>query len=119
MHIAAVHEWNKEFLAREWNVYVINNRPTAIDMVLIVSKGYDEQVKTSIMRHGIGKVAAGSYAKVELMQEEVLRLNNEFYVTFYAGGKLYEKKFLFEKHTVSDKNATTLPVMENQGVLAI
>ena len=115
--VAVVHEWNDEFLSKDWNAYIINNRETAIDMVLIVSKGYDNEVKTSVMRHGIGKVAGKSYAKIELMQEDVLRLNNEFYVTFFADDKLYEKKYLFRKNTINERGMQSLPVMEVDGVL--
>ena len=87
-------------------------------MALIVSKGFDEQVKTSTMRHAIGVVAAKSYEKVELVQEEVLRLNNEFFVTYYADDKLYEKRFFFEKGTVNEQNLTHIPLIEKDGIFA-
>jgi len=117
VYVAVVHEWNEEFLSKDWNAYIINDRESAIDMVLIVSKGYDGEVKTSKMRHGIGKVAAKSFAKIELMQEDVLRLNNEFYVTFFADDKLYEKKYIFRKNTINENAMQKLPVMEVEGVL--
>ena len=37
VHVAIVHEWNEEFLSKDWNAYLINNRATPIDMVLIVT----------------------------------------------------------------------------------
>ena len=84
VYVAVVHEWNEEFLSKDWNAYIINDRDTPIETVLIVSKGYDSDIKTSTMRHGIGKVEAKSFEKIELMQEDVLKLNNEFYVTFFC-----------------------------------
>ena len=86
-------------------------------MVLIVSKGYDGAVKTSKMRHGIGKVEGKSFAKIELMQEDVLQINNEFYVTFFADDKLYEKKYIFRKNTINENAMQILPVMQVDGVL--
>lgn len=118
VYIAIVHEWNEEFLSKDWNAYIINNRKTPIEMALIVSKGYDEQVKTSTMRHAIGVVAPKSFEKVELVQEEVLRLNNEFFVTYYADNKLYEKRFLFEKGTVNERNLIHIPLIEKDGIFA-
>lgn len=118
VYIALVYEWNDEFLSKDWNAYIINNRKTPIEMALIVSKGYDEKVKTSTMRHAIGVVAAKSFEKVELVQEEVLRLNNEFFVTYHADDKLYEKRFLFEKGTVSEQNLTHIPLIERDGIFA-
>jgi len=117
VYVAVVHEWNEEFLSKDWNAYIINNRETAIDMVLIVSKGYDGETKTSKMRHGIGKVEAKSFAKIELMQEDILKLNNEFYVTFFADDKLYEKKYIFRKNTINEKALQEIPIMEIEGVL--
>lgn len=119
VHVAIVHEWNEEFLSKEWNTYVLNNRTTQIDMVLIVSKGYDEERKTSTMRHAIGVVEAKSYAKIEMLQEELFALNNEFFVTYYADNKIYEKRFLFEKNSVNENVLSNIPLFEKEGIFAI
>ncbi len=118
VYVVATHEWNDEFLSKDWNTYIVNNRPTPIDMVLIVTKGYDEKRKTSLMRHAIGEVGANSFAKIELMQEEVLALNNEFFVTYYADNKIYEKRFLFEKNTISELKQQPIPVLNLDGIFA-
>lgn len=118
VHVAIVHEWNEDFLSKDWNAYIINDREMPIEMVLIVSKGYDGEKKTSTMRHGIGIIDAKSFEKIELLQEEVLCLDNEFFVTFFADGKLFEKRFLFEKNTISADDLTLIPILEMEGVLA-
>ena len=118
VHVAAVHEWNEEFSSKDWNAYIINNRTTKIDMVLIVSKGYDGERKTSVMRHAIGVVDAKSFQKIELIQEDVLALNNEFFVTYYADNKIYEKRFLFEKNTVNQNSLSEIPLLEKDGIFA-
>lgn len=118
VHVAIVHEWNEEFLSKDWNAYVINNRTTPIDMVLIVSKGYDGTTKTSTMRHGIGLIAPMSFEKIELVQEDVFKLTNEFFVTFFAEDKLFERKYIFPKNSISEKNLTTIPLLEKDGILA-
>lgn len=118
VYVAIVHEWNEEFLSKDWNAYIINNRSSQIDMVLVVTKGYDGDRKTSTMRHGIGVVEAKSFAKIELLQDEVLSLNNEFFVTYYADGKLYEKRFLVAKNTVSENVLQHIPIIEKEGVWA-
>lgn len=118
VYVAIVHEWNDKYLSKDWNSYIINNRTSQIDMVLIVSKGYDGSRKTSIMRHAIGIVDAKSFEKIELVQEDVLALNNEFFVTYYADDKIYEKRFLFEKNTVNENNLSEIPLIEKEGVFA-
>ena len=117
VYIAITHEWNKEFLSKEWNSYIINDNSFEIEMVLVVTKGYDNDIKTSTMRHGIGKVDSKSFSKIEVIQEEVLKLNNEFYVTYFTSNKLYEKKFIFQKNTVNENTMQELPIMEIEGVI--
>ena len=116
--MAIVHEWNKEFLDKDWNAYIINNRATPIEMVLIVSKGFDGEVKTSTLRYAFGNIPAKGFEKIEMVQEEVLQLTNEFFVTYYADNKLYEKRFLFEKNSVSEQNVIHIPILDIDGILA-
>lgn len=118
VHVAIVHEWNEEFLSKEWNTYILNNRTTQIDMVLIVSKGYEGETKTSIMRHAIGVVEAKSFAKIEMLQEELFALNNEFFVTYYADNKIYERRFLFDKNSINENALSTIPLIEKDGMFA-
>lgn len=118
VYVAAIHEWNEEFSSKDWNAYIINNRISQIDMVLIVSKGYDGERKTSLMRHAIGAVDAKSFQKIELIQEDVLALNNEFFVTYYADNKIYEKRFFFEKNTVNETSLSEIPLIEKEGIFA-
>lgn len=118
VHVAIVREWNDEFLSKDWNAYLINNRADAIEMTIVVSKGFDDDTKTSTMRHGIGVVEAKSFKKIEFLQEEVLALNNEFFVTFFAENKLFEKRFLFPKHSISEKHLTNIPIIDKEGILS-
>ena len=76
--MAVVKEFNEEFRCDDWNAYIINNKETSIEMVLIVSKGYDEDklLETAVLRHKLDKLPAKSFAKVELLQNEVLKLTN-------------------------------------------
>ena len=118
VHVAIIREWNEEFLDKDWNAYILNDRETAIEMTMVVSKGYEGDRKTSIMRHNIGVVEAKSFKKIEVVQEDVLTLNNEFYVTFYADSKLYEKRFVFDKNSVAETNLITIPLIEKEGIFA-
>ncbi|PHN95139.1 hypothetical protein CSC80_07370 [Maribacter sp. 6B07] len=118
VHVAMIREWNKEFLDKDWNAYIINDRTTLIEMTMVVSKGYDKDRKSSTMRHGIGDMQPKSFRKIEVVQEDVLGLNNEFFVTFYADNKLYEKRFVFEKNTVTENNLVNIQLIHKEGILA-
>ena len=117
--MAIVKEYNEVFQCEDWNAYIINNKDTAIEMVLIVSKGYDEdQLKeTSLLRHKIEKLPAKSFAKVELLEEAVLKLSNFFNVTFFEGNAMFEKKYLFDKGTIKEGALRMIPLLNKKGVL--
>jgi len=118
VYVAAVKVYNEAFKVNEWNAYLINYKEDTIEMALIVSKGYDETKETSTIRHKLEKLPAKSFAKIEFIQEEVLALNNQFQVTFFAEGKMFEKKFLFRKNSVNEKALREIPIIPNKGVLA-
>ncbi len=84
----------------------------------MVTRGYDEQDTTSTMRHSIKVLPAKSFAKIEFLQDNVLKLNNEFAVTFFADGKMYERTYVFEKNTIAEADVKELPVMIQKGILA-
>ena len=117
--MAVVKEYNKEFQCDDWNAYIINNKKIAVEMVLIVSKGYDEDklIETSLMRHKIDNLPAKSFAKVELLQGKVLKLSNFFNVTFFEGNVMLDKKFLFEKNTIKESALRTIPLLNKRGIL--
>ena len=117
--MAVVKEYNKEFQCDDWNAYIINNKTVAIEMVLIVSKGYDEDklLETAVLRHKIEKLPANSFAKVELMQPEVLKLTNFFNVTFFENSSMFDKKFVFEKGSIKDGALRLIPQLNKKGIL--
>ncbi|MCK5814543.1 MAG: hypothetical protein KAH07_01225 [Flavobacteriaceae bacterium] len=100
--MAVVKEYNTTFRTDDWNVYIINNKAVDLEMVLIVSRGFDDQDTTSTIRRKIEKLPANSFAKVELIQPELFKLNNEFKVSFFEDNQLKDKIFLFEKGTIKD-----------------
>lgn len=117
--MAVVKEYNEEFQCEDWNAYLINNKDVDIEMVLIVSKGYDEDelIETSVMRHKIQNLPTKSFAKVELLQGDVLKLANFFNVTFFEGNKMFDKKYLFEKGTLKEGALRTIPLLNKRGIL--
>lgn len=117
VYVAAVREKNEEFQSMDWNAYLINDREAPVDTVLIVTRGYDDKDVTSTMRHTIKELPPKSFAKVEFLQDDVLKLNNEFSVSFFADGKMYHKKYIFRKNTINEKALQEIPVMPKKGVL--
>ncbi len=105
----------------EWSVYIINMKDVAIKGVLVTSKGYGmkdgEKVNTSVLRHFFESIAAKSFEKVEPIIENVFGLNNEYWVSFYVGTDIYDKKYLFLPDSINEDFFTYIPVLEKEGVM--
>ncbi len=115
--LAVVHDYNKTFKTNDWNVYLLNEKDIAIEMVLILSRGYDNTRKTATMRHKVESLPANSGIKIEFMQDEVLVLNNEFKVTFFANNKLYDKTFLIKKNTIKTSAQRMIKSLNKRGII--
>ena len=118
VYVAAVKEFNEIYRTEEWNIYIINNKSVALEMILIVSTGYSSDKITSTMRHKLEALPPKSYAKVELIMEDLLSLKNEFLVTFFQDNKMYDKSFVFEPNTINNLSLKKLPLIKELGVLA-
>lgn len=118
VHLAAVREWDKDFTAQHWNIYLVNDRDDEITTVLVMSRGKSDDKKTSTLRHGLGNLLSKTAAKVEFIPIEVLGFTNEYLLTFFAENKLFERKFIFEPNSISEENTVELPVLESEGILA-
>lgn len=105
----------------DWKVYLINRTTNVLDTVMVTSKGYGtkngKEQKTSVLRHMIPKLEAGEYALVEPITEEVFHLTNEYWVSFFLDGQLYDKKYLFVPETIIKENLSFIPELNLQGVL--
>jgi hypothetical protein len=118
VYMAAVYSFNKEHRVYDWYVYLINENKHPLETILIVSKGFSKKDKTSTMRHQLKVLGAKSFARVELLQPDLLKLNNEFSVSFFAEEKMLHKNFIFKKNSIQESKRKPLPVMLEEGVLA-
>ena len=118
--VAIVREPNEEG-EPIWNAYVINLYDQQIHNVLVSSKGYGSfegrEVKTSVLRHLIGDIDPQDYAKIEPIMENLFGLSNEFWVSFYIGKNIYDKKYVFLPETINEENLTLIPVLKKRGVM--
>jgi len=117
VYIAVIYEYNDIYKTYDWNAYIINDKNVDLDLVLIVTSGYSKDKTTSVFRKKIDKLPAKSYAKIELMQEELFALNNQFKVTFFEGNTMFDKNYLFRKNTINRNALQPIPLMKARGVL--
>jgi hypothetical protein len=118
--IAVVLE-NEKPEGKTWNVYLVNLKDQPIETALVSSKGYGvkdgKDVKTSILRHSIGDVGSHDYAMIEAIDEQVFGLTNEYWLSYYIDGNIYDKKFIFLPESIVESNIIRIPVVNKPGVM--
>lgn len=118
VEVAVIYEYNDLYKTDDWNVYIINKKSIDLEMLVIVSQGFSDTKTTSLLRKKLEKLPANSFAKIELIQPELFKLNNRFQVTFFEGNTLYEKTFLFKANTIKEEVLRMIPELNKRGVLA-
>lgn len=118
--VAAVPIVNENLLT-EWEVYLINLKNVPITGVIVSSQGYGlrngEEVRTSELRHFFDTVEPESHILIEPMIDEVVTLNNEYWISFYEGEKIYDKKYLFVQESIRPEFLTHVPVINKKGIM--
>lgn len=115
--IAVVKELNEEKTQEVHNVYILNLKEVEITNVMVSSKGYginsltEERINTSVLRHFLGNIGAKSVSKIEPIMEEVFGINNEYWVSFFDGDRMFDKKYIFLAETIIESNMITVPLM--------
>ena len=90
-------------------------------MATVVSRAYglinDEERKTGAFRHAFAKVEARTATKIELLENNVLQLNNEFMVAYFIGTTMFDKTFVLEANNFSDEAAVDLQEKKKKGII--
>jgi hypothetical protein len=118
--LAVVRE--KDLLSEDqWKVYLINNNDTDLENTLVASKGYGEKEgekqMTSVLRHFLETVPAHGNAIIEPLDPSVFHLNNEYWVSYYLGSQIYDKRFVFVPDSICDQNVILIKELGMEGVL--
>ena len=104
-----------------WDVFLINLKKQAIHGVLVSYQGYGshkgEEVKTSVLRHFFDELQPMTAALVEPIDKAVFGLNIEYWVSFYVGKNIYDKKYLFLPESILVDNFSHIPVLNKTGVM--
>tara|TARA_B100000768_G_scaffold172313_1_gene180428 strand:+ start:320 stop:715 length:396 start_codon:yes stop_codon:yes gene_type:complete len=118
LEIAVIYEYNDVYKTNDWNIYIINNKNIDLEMIVVVSQGFSKTKTTSLLRKKLDKLPANSFAKVELIQEELFRLKNRFQVSFFESNQLKDKTFVLEQGSIKESKLKMIPEIKKRGILA-
>lgn len=110
-----------ELNVNEWHVHLLNKNTFPLEDILITSRGYGEQdgekQETSTLRHYLEHLAENSAFMIEPIQPELFHLTNEYWVSYYHKGKMYDKKFIFLPDTLQENNLHYIDMLNKNGVM--
>ena len=122
VHIVAFQEWNDDFMENSWYAYLVNDTDDLLEVAMVVSRAYGlingEERKTGTFRHAFAKVEPRTAVKLELLENNVLQLNNDFMLSYFANGQLFDKTFVFKTNKKKKKATADLPIINKRGVFA-
>ncbi|GAB3963022.1 hypothetical protein GCM10028805_65300 [Spirosoma harenae] len=105
----------------DWQVFLINQNDVPIKTVFVTSRGYgkknDEDQKTSTLRHFFVEIQPGAHEVVETIMPDVFHLNNEYWVSYYIGDQIFDKKFIFVPDSIVEEHLVNIPALGLEGIL--
>ncbi len=105
----------------DWKVFIINNNTYPLENTLVASQGYGEKKgekqRTSTLRHFLETVPAEGFAMVEPIDSALFHLNNEYWVSYYVGSQIYDRRFVFVPESICQENLTFIRELNMEGVL--
>ena len=105
-----------------WLVYLLNHNDHELENVIVSSNGYGtnaegEPVRTSTLRHSLLTVPEQAAVPVEPIDPALFHLNNQYWVSYYVGGQIFDKKFIFVPDSIVAANLTPIALLDRSGVL--
>lgn len=104
-----------------WDSYLINLKEEPIYAVLVNSREYGvldgEQRRTTTLRYFWERIEPRSAVKIEPVQKSVLRLANEYWISFSFHDYLYDKKYVFVPGSLEEIHFTDIPLLARKGVM--
>lgn len=117
----AVAPEQKENGIIEYYVYLINLQTQPLEGLLVSSKGYGElngkEIKTSVLRHFFELVHANSCVKIELIDPKLFSINNEYWISYWQGNKMFDKKYVFVSESILPEYFVEIPILGVKGVM--
>ena len=105
-----------------WQVYLLNQNDFPLQNVIVHSNGYGQQadgekVRTSTLRYLFEEVPPHTAIPVEPLDPALFHLNNQYWVSYYLGPRIFDKKFIFVPDSIVPDNFSHIPLLDRVGIL--
>ena len=105
-----------------WQVYLLNHNDFPLTNVIVNANGYGQQsdgerVRTSTLRYVFEEVPAHAAVPIEPIDPALFHLNNQYWVSYYHGPQIFDKKFIFVPDSIVPDNFTPIALLDRVGIL--
>ena len=105
-----------------WLVYLLNHNEYPLENVIVNSHGYgtsteNEPIRTSTLRHVLLEVAPHTAVPIEPIDPALFHLNNQYWVSYYHAGQIFDKKFIFVPDSIVPDHLTYIGLLDRLGIL--
>ncbi len=105
-----------------WNAWLLNDNDFPLTTVLVVSEGYGQHegraVTTSKLRYFFEEIGPRQGVRIEGIDPAIFHLTNQFWVSYYRGPQIFDKKFVFVPGTIDSVHFTPIELLGGEaGVL--
>ncbi|MDO7873342.1 hypothetical protein Q5H93_01270 [Hymenobacter sp. ASUV-10] len=105
-----------------WQVYLLNHNSFPLENVIVNAHGYGEQedgekVRTSTLRYLFQEVPPHAAVLVEPLDPGLFHLNNQYWVSYFRGSQMLDKKYIFVPDSIVPDNFTHISLLDRIGVL--
>jgi hypothetical protein len=105
-----------------WQVYLLNENDFPLENVIVNANGYGQQpdgekVRTSTLRYLFEEVPPHTAVPVEPLDPSLFHLNNQYWVSYYRGPHIFDKKYIFVPDSIVPDNFSHIPLLDRVGVL--
>jgi hypothetical protein len=105
-----------------WDVYLLNRLSHKVDTVFVTARGYGidiqgKAIKTAEVRYFFKELPANEIAKIEPITPDVFGINNEYWVSYYIGNQIFDKKFIFVPDGIREEYLIKIDKSGLEGIL--
>ena len=105
-----------------WQVYLLNHNTFPLQNVIVNANGYGQQadgekVRTSTLRYLFEEVLPRTAVPIEPLDPALFHLNNQYWVSYYHGARIFDKKYIFVPDSIVEANFTHIAMLDQAGVL--
>lgn len=105
-----------------WDVILINYQDQSLKNILVSSSGVginenNQKIETSTLRHFFDSIDGFQYQVIEKMDPAIFTLQNEFWVSFWIGEKLFDRNFIFVPGSLNVNHCVQIDLISKTGVL--